>query len=141
MPENNNVKVWRPNRGTTLVELMVCVIFLGLCAGAMLNSIGTAGRQSSIAEERILGVTLAKNELDKARAMARANTLVVGTTTTNPTNTGIKYPVTVTTTVSVAPPGNQDLYLVHAVVSWTSDTTQDHSGSIALDTYVVQNDY
>jgi type II secretory pathway pseudopilin PulG len=122
-----------------LVELLVCAVFLGLCSAAMLGAIGTASRASSIAEEKLLATVLAKNELDQARAAAAKGTLTVSNTTTNPTNTGIKYPVQVQTVV-VAVSGVPDLYLVRTRVSWTSDTSNEHSGHVDLETYVVTND-
>lgn len=126
-------------RATTLVELLVCVVFIGLCASAMLGAIGTSSRSSSVAEEKLIGLTLAKNQLDQARADARAGTLSTGTTTTNPTGTGIKYPVTVQRVIS-AVGGTADLFLVRATVSWVSDIGAQHSGQVALETYVVTND-
>lgn len=105
----------------------------------MLGAIGTASRSSSIAEEKLLATVLAKNELDQARAAAAKGTLTVSNTTTNPTNTGIKYPVQVQTVV-VAVNGVPDLYLVRTRVSWTSDTSNEHSGYVDLETYVVTND-
>jgi type II secretory pathway pseudopilin PulG len=121
------------------VELMVCLVFLGLCSAAMVNAIGAASRQASIAEEKLLALATAKNEIAKAQAAARTNTITVGTTTTNPTDTGIKYPVTVTTRI-VAMSGYADLYLVSTRVTWTSTTGPEHSGNVELQTYVVSND-
>jgi type II secretory pathway pseudopilin PulG len=137
--EDKDVMLGNARRGTTLVELMVCVVFLGLCSAAMLGAIGTASRSSSIAEEKLIAVTLAKNELDKARAAGNKGTLTAFNVTTNPTGTGIKYPVTVQT-VSVAVAGVADLYFVRTRVSWTSDTGNEHSGKVDLETYVVTND-
>lgn len=126
-------------RGTTLVELLVCVVFLGLCSAAMLGAIGTASRSSSIAEEKLIALTLAKNELDQARAAAAKGTLTVSNVTTNPTGTGIKYPVTVQT-IATTVGGVTDLYYVRTRVSWASDTGNEHSGKVDLETYVVAND-
>lgn len=126
-------------RGTTLVELLVCVVFLGLCSAAMLGAIGTASRSSSIAEEKLIALTLAKNELDQARAAAAKGTLTVSNVTTNPTGTGIKYPVTVQT-IATTVGGVTDLYYVRTRVSWASDTGNEHSGKVDLETYVVVND-
>lgn len=126
-------------RGTTLVELLVCVVFLGLCSAAMLGAIGTASRSSSIAEEKLIALTLAKNELDQARAAAAKGTLTVSNVTTNPTGTGIKYPVTVQT-IATTVGGVADLYYVRTRVSWASDTGNEHSGKVDLETYVVVND-
>lgn len=126
-------------RGTTLVELLVCVVFLGLCSAAMLGAIGTASRSSSVAEEKLIALTLAKNELDQARAAAAKGTLTVSNVTTNPTGTGIKYPVTVQT-IATTVGGVNDLYYVRTRVSWASDTGNEHSGKVDLETYVVVND-
>lgn len=126
-------------RGTTLVELLVAAVFVGLCAGAMLGAIGTASRATSVAEEKLIALTLAKNELDLARAAASKGTLTAGTTNTTPSNTGIKYPVTVRTEVT-AVGGVVDLYLVRTRVRWDSDTGPEHSGKVILETYVVTND-
>lgn len=125
--------------GTTLVELLICVIFLGLCAAAMLNAVSAAGRQASIAEEKLLALAVAKNELANAQAAAKTGTIVVGTTTTNPTDTGIKYPVSVKTVIS-AVSGYSDLYQVSSQVTWTADTGAALSGQVTLETYVVTND-
>lgn len=125
--------------GTTLVELLVCVIFLGLCSAAMLNAVGAASRQAAVAEEKLLALATAKNELAAKQAAARNGTLVVGSATSNPSDTGIKYPVTVQTDVSPVT-GYTDLYLVSARVTWVSDVGAEHSGSVKLQTYVVTND-
>lgn len=125
--------------GTTLVELLVCVVFIGLCSAAMLGAMGSASRSSSIAETKLLALTLAKNELDKARAAGGAGTISVGTSTTTPTGTGIKYPVTVQRQItSVA--GVPDLYFVRARVTWTSSVGSEHSGQVTVETYVMTND-
>lgn len=137
--DDNDVMLGNARRGTTLVELLVCAVFLGLCSAAMLGAIGAASRSSSVAEEKLIAAILAKNELDKARAAAAQGTLTVSNTTTNPTDTGIKYPVKVQTVV-VAVTGVADLYLVRTRVSWTSDTSNEHSGYVDLETYVVTND-
>ncbi len=138
--DNKNVTIrMRRRAGTTLVELMVCMVFLGLCSAAMLNAIGAASRQASIAEEKLLALSTAKNELAKAQADARANSISVGSTTTYPTDTGIKYPVSVQTTIS-AVGGYVDLYLVTTRVTWTSTSGPEHSGKVDLQTYVVTND-
>lgn len=129
----------RKRAGTTLVELLVCVIFLGLCSAAMLNAIAAAGKQASIAEEKLLALAVAKNELAAAQAAARQGSIVEGSTESHPTDTGIKYPVVVLTTISLVS-GHTDLYKVNSLVSWTSDVGQEHSGKVQLETYVVTQD-
>ncbi len=138
--DNKNVTIRISSRaGTTLVELMVCLVFIGLCSAAMVNAIGAASRQASIAEEKLLALATAKTELAKAQVNARDNAIVVGTTTTYPSDTGIRYPVTVRTVIS--PVGTYaDLYLVSTLVSWESNTGREHSGKVELQTYVVSND-
>lgn len=105
----------------------------------MLNAVGAASRQASIAEEKLLALATAKNQIVTKQAAARAGTLTTGSSTTNPTDTGIKYPVTVQTDVT-AVGGYTDLYLVVTTVSWTSNVGAEHSGSVRLQTYVVTND-
>jgi hypothetical protein len=105
----------------------------------MMNAIGAAGRQASIAEEKLLALATAKNEIAKAQSAARSNTLVASTSTTNPTDTGIKYPVEVRTAITSVS-GYVDLYLVATRVRWTSSTGPEHSGQVELQTYVVTND-
>lgn len=105
----------------------------------MLNAVSAAGRQASVAEEKLLALAVAKNELANAQAAAKTGTIVVGTTTTNPTDTGIKYPVAVMTVIT-AVSGYTDLYQVSSQVTWTADTGAAHSGQVTLETYVVTND-
>ncbi len=105
----------------------------------MMNAIGAASRQASIAEEKLLALALAKNVLEISRAEARATGLSNGTDTSAPTDTGIKYPVElkrIVTSVS----GYTDLKSVTARVTWTSPSGQEHSGKVELQTYVVNND-
>lgn len=133
------MKLGNVRRGTTLVELLVAAVFVGLCSAAMLGAIGTSSRATSIAEEKLIALTFAKNELDLARAAANKGTITVGVRNETPSNTGIKYPVTVRTEVT-AVAGVADLFLVRTRVRWESDTGVEHSGSVTLETYVVTND-
>lgn len=105
----------------------------------MMNAIGAASRQAAVAEDRLLALATAKSELAKAKGAANSNTIVVGSTTTYPTDTGMKYPVQVKTDITTVG-AMSDLYLISTQVTWSSTSGSEHSGKITLQTYVVAND-
>jgi hypothetical protein len=109
---------------------MVCLV---------LNGIGAASRQASIAEEKLLALAVAKNEIEKVRVMARDGTIAAASTTTYPADTGIKYPVSVQTVVARIGGSSSFLYSVKSTVTWASNTGPEHSGNVVLETNVVRS--
>ena len=126
-------------RGTTLVELLVASVFLGLCASAMLTAIASAQSKADVARLRSIALGLAQDEIANARSAAANGTLTIGTTATTRIDTGIRS-VTITRTVA-AVVGFTDLYSVSATVTFNRDVKGNTAAeTVTISTMVRQPD-
>lgn len=122
-------------RGTTLVELLVATVFLGLCVSAMLSSIAGTQSKADVAKWRAVALGFAQDALASVRSQGAAGTLAAGTATTSHTSAGSPT-VTITKTVSLAS-GFTDLYAVRILATFTRDVAGNtRTESLQLDTYV-----
>jgi type II secretory pathway pseudopilin PulG len=103
-------------RGTTLVELMLAAVFLGVCVSGMLGSVTSSRVRANIARFRLVALTVAETDLSAARAQARSGTLVEATTVTNKPQTDAP---TMVLTRSVSKVGGfTDLYKIGIKVTY-----------------------
>jgi len=128
-------------RGTTLVELMVSVGFLGVGAAALLTCVNASLAQEGYARRRALILAAAENVLDGTRSSASAGSVPTGVTTQALTVAGLQTTVTITETITLQS-GYPDLYLVDVAATWNENpgvgTTR--GDSLVLDTFIRPND-
>jgi len=122
-------------QGTTLIELMCCLVFLSLAVYPMLACISGSQVRSQRAEDRMIALGLVQDQIEKQRGIALTLALTTGTTTTTTTPTSMTTPVTVTTTISLVA-GYTDLYLVSVSASWGTAVTPWRVGTLSLATYM-----
>lgn len=121
-------------RATTLVELMIALLVLSVCAGALLAGIGQAGSRAGIASEKVIILTAVKNQMDIARQAGRNGNLTAGTNSGAQSLTGLPYPVNFTRTAS-AVAGEPGLFAVRVVATWAGADNK-RTGTMQLDTLV-----
>jgi Tfp pilus assembly protein PilV len=118
-PDTNTVRIRVHRvRGTTLAELLVAVVFLAACTSAILGCVWSSQTQGGYASRRSAILAAVQAQIYAARAGARSSTLVVGTTTTQVTVSGLQSTVPVVTTVTLVS-GYTDLYQVSVTATWT----------------------
>lgn len=91
----------RTRAGVTLMEILIAVTFLAICAVAILDVVMVADTQGSYALRRTQVLSTLQNQIETARGKAAAGTLTGGTTTSLLTIPGIPSTVTVTTTITL----------------------------------------
>lgn len=99
MPMINHVRL--RHKGTTLVELLVTVAFLGMCVVPMLTMINSSQIRANETKARMLALTVAQDQLDQCRLAAKSGTLAAGTTNTSVVVSGLSDPVGVTKTITL----------------------------------------
>jgi len=122
-------------RGTTLVELLCCLVFLSLAVYPMLACISGSQIRSQNAEDRLIAIGLIQDQIEKQRGNALTLVLVPGTTVTTTTPTSMTTPVTVTTAISTTA-GYTDLYTVAVTASWGTPVTPWRNGNVTIATYI-----
>jgi Tfp pilus assembly protein PilV len=122
-------------RGTTLAELLVAVVFLAVCVSGIVASVASSQRNASYARRRALALATASCEIERARAEGKAGTLAVAAAAPV-TISGLPGPGTYTRHV-VKSSGYSSLYAVMVTVTWSEPTSSgSRSDSLVLTTLV-----
>jgi Tfp pilus assembly protein PilE len=115
-------------RGTTLAELLVAVVFMAVCVSGIVASVTSSQRNGSFVRRRALALAEATGEIEKALSEGKAGTLTAKTNAAV-TVSGLPGPGQyVRKTQSVS--GYTSLYTVIVTVSWsepTSDGSRDET--------------
>lgn len=114
-----------------MVELLTAVVCLSVFAAALFGGPFFVNNREKAARWRGIALGLVRNAIESQRSTAAQGTCTAGTVVTNPTNTGIPFSVTVTTTTTDL--GN-NLLSVTSTATWT---TQLSSGSSQVQTMTV----
>lgn len=122
-----------------MVELLMAVVLLSICATAIISAVGQTSKRASLAAEKALILAEAQNWMETTRAKAKLRTIIPGTGSTVMTITGVPFSVTRATSVALAA-GYTDLYNVSVTMTWNANTTRDQSGKILLESKVVSPD-
>lgn len=122
-------------RGTTLVELMCCLVFLSLAVYPMFACITGSQARAMNAQDRLLAYALVQDKIETQRATALTTALTVGTSSATSTPTTMTTPVTVTTTIALVA-GYTDLYSVTVSATWGTPVLPWRNGNISLATYM-----
>jgi Tfp pilus assembly protein PilV len=122
--------------GTTLVELLVAVVFIGICVTAIVNSVTNAGSRAVYGRRRILMLSVARAELERAKSTAKTTALTPGTTFFSVNAAGFTGTGTETKTIALIS-GYTNLYKVTVSIAWTEKALGiNRSDSLALETWV-----
>lgn len=91
-------------RGTSLVELLVAVVFLAVCAVPLLSMVVSSQVRSNEASSRAIALALAQDEIEGQRTSAQNVRPTVGTVTnTYPHLPGMRHPAKVKVITSAVP--------------------------------------
>ena len=90
-------------RGTSLAELLVAIIFIASCAGAILGSVSGSVQRSGYAKRRALALSQAKSTIESLRSTVSL--------------TGFGGPVAQTRVIS-AISGHTNLFRVNVRITW-----------------------
>ncbi len=111
----------RRNLGTTLVELMIAVVFISIVVTALTGTLLSNSKNADRALYRAIALGLAKEAIENQRCTARFGSMAtVVNQITNRSDMGV--PVTFSTKLNVTEPTNglAKLFAVNAKVTWTS---------------------
>lgn len=122
-----------------MVELMLAVLLLSICASAIIQAVSQTGKRANMAGQKALILVEAQNWIENCRAKGKLRTLVAGTSSVQIAVTGVPFPVTRTTSISLVS-GYTDLFKVSVTMSWNANTTADQSGSLTLESKVISPD-
>jgi Tfp pilus assembly protein PilV len=104
--------------GTTLVELLVAVVFIGICVGSIVNCVTNAAARSVYGRRRILMFSVVRSEIERAKASAKSAALTPGTTFFSVSMAGFTGSGTETKTIALIS-GYTNLYKVNISITWT----------------------
>jgi type II secretory pathway pseudopilin PulG len=121
-------------RATTLVELMIALLVLSVCAGALLAGVGQAGSRAGLASDKVLILNAVKNQMDIARQAGRNGNLVTTTFNSNVPVPGLPYLVNFSRTATPVM-GEPNLFAVRVVATWAG-VDNKRTGTMQLDTLV-----
>lgn len=122
-----------------MVELLMAVLLLSICATAIISAIGQTGKRASMAAEKTLILAEAQNWMESTKAKGKMRTLVAGTSNVQIAVPGVPFPVNRSTTIALAA-GYTDLYCVSVTMSWDPNTSRDQAGSLTLESKVISPD-
>jgi len=105
-------------RGTTMIEIMVTVAFLAVCAAAIADGVGYSHTQAAYAYRRSVIVSRLQDEIEKARGLAAQATLVAGTSNSTATVTGVEGAVSIKRVTSLHQ-NSTSLFDVAASATWS----------------------
>ena len=104
--------------GTTLVELLVAVVFIGICVSAILSCVTNAAARSVYARRRVLILGQVRTAIEQSRATARTTALAPGNSISVLSIPGFTGSATMTKTTSLVA-GYTNQYKVNVTVNWT----------------------
>lgn len=122
-----------------MVELLMAVVLLSICAAAILNGVTLTGKRASLAAQKALILNEAQNWMESTKAKGKLRTLVAGTSSVSLSITGVPFQVQRNTSIALVP-GYTDLYDVSCTMQWNGNTTADQKGAVTLQSKVVSPD-
>jgi len=122
--------------GTTLVELLVAVIFIGICVSSIITCVTNAAARSVYARRRVLILGQVRSAIEQSKSTAKTSALTAGTTISVISVPGLTGNATMTKTVTVVS-GYTNLYKVNVTASWTEKALGiNRSDSMVMETWM-----
>ena len=123
-------------RGLTLIEVMVAVIFLGLCVSSILSCISVSSQRMREVEQRQVVLSYMQSQMETLASTSRKTPPAALNTTTNITLNGISQAVSVNKKASLVV-GTTDLYFLDITANWNVTASKtNRSQTLRLSTYV-----
>lgn len=121
--------------GTTLVELLVAVVFIGVCVSSILACVTTSGTRAIYARRRMLMLAQARSEIEKTKAQGRTASLTAANTTTSAVVPGFTGTASMAKSVALVT-GYTNLYRITVSITWTErGVGTSRSDSLSLETW------
>jgi len=128
--------VRRRNHGTGLIELLIAVTFLAICAVVILDAMMTANRQSAFALRRTRVLDALQDAIEVIRGTATKDTLTEGVTETKLDLPGFTESVAVTSKIDRRS-DSRVLYDVVVTANWNDPSTGKRGEVMSLATVVM----
>ena len=126
----------RKARATTLVELLVAVVFIGICVSSIVACVETSNKRDVYARRRILMLAAARASIEKSRSQAKSAALTTGITTASANTAGFTGSAILTKSITLIS-GYSNLYKVNVAVTWTEPAQGvNRSDSLILETWM-----
>ncbi|MFY9234518.1 MAG: type II secretion system protein [Fimbriimonadaceae bacterium] len=90
-------------KGTTLVELLVTIVFMAVAVGPIVSLITASHTRANVSKQRMLALGLAQNELESLKTLGRKGSVSTKNLTSSQTPTGATFPMTVSSRVVAGP--------------------------------------
>lgn len=123
-------------RGLTLIEVMVAVVFLGLCVSSILSCISVSSQRMREVEQRQVVLSYMQSQMENLASSSRKTPPAALNSTTNITLNGISQAVVITKKASLVV-GTTDLYFIDITANWNVTASKtNRSQTLRLSTYV-----
>lgn len=121
--------------GTTLVELLVAVVFIGICVSPIVTCVTNAAARAVYARRRILMLGQARPAIETSKATARTSALTPGSQVFVLSGiSGFTGTATMTKTITIVA-GYTSLYKVNVTINWTEKALGiNRSDSMVMET-------
>lgn len=86
--------------GATLIEILIAVTFLAICAAVILQTVTASSGNSSYAFRRQQVLSALQSRIETVRGTSNSSSITAGTSSTNVAVPGIAEPVTLVTTIA-----------------------------------------
>ena len=118
----------RLRAGTTLVELLITIVFLAVAVVPILTLINSSQSRANETRQRMIALGVAQDEIENAKSATRTGGLATGNSSRSTTPAGALYPLQITTKVQTVAPFD-DIQEVQVEVVY-----DDKGNKIRLDT-------
>lgn len=126
----------RSVRGLTLIEVMVAVMFLGLCVSSILSCVSVSSRRMREVEQRQIVLSYMQSQMETLANTSRKTPPAALNTTTSINLNGISKAVSITKKATLVV-GTTDLYFLDITANWSvTASTSNRSQILRLSTYV-----
>lgn len=123
-------------RGLTLIEVMVAVVFLGLCVSSILSCISVSSQRMREVEQRQVVLSYMQSQMESLSNSSRRTPPAALNTTSNISLNGISQAVSVTKKATLVV-GTTDLYFIDITANWNVTASRtNRSQTLRLSTYV-----
>lgn len=123
-------------RGLTLIEVMVAVVFLGLCVSSILSCVSVSSQRMREVEQRQVVLSYMQSQMENLSSSSRKTPPAALNSTTNITLNGISQAVVITKKASLVV-GTTDLYFIDITANWNVTASKTNRSQILrLSTYV-----
>ena len=117
-------------RGTSLVESLVAVLIIAVCATPILTAVSSSQERLTEAQQRLIVLQEVQSELDNQRSKARTGLMVVQALVRELNLPTLSDPIEMETSVTLVS-GYIDLFQVRITATWASG-----SSPVQLTTYM-----